>query len=234
MAFLRPIMKAGRRLRAKSGVWSMRNFTWTVVRWWLNVHIGLAIHPDILEIDLGLFWSNSSGTKISMWMRATQKLSGKSIGNTVKHSSHESCQRTRRHSLHPTWQAYCPIPLLNSQELELETSSLVSWAILDWIQLHCLWLVGTFMISIFFLFQRVLLWLIWMSAASETASELNYLTTENTIHILAVSETHLDATVLDTEVSIDGYNMFRRDRNKHGGGIALYRQHCALISCQIV
>ena len=73
-----------------------------------------------------------------------------------------------------------------------------------------------------------------MSAASETASELNYLTTENTIHILAVSETHLDATVLDTEVSIDGYNMFRRDRNKHGGGIALYRQHCALISCQIV
>ena len=37
-----------------------------------------------------------------------------------------------------------------------------------------------------------------------------------------VSETHLDATVLDMEVSIDGYNVFRRDRNKHGGGIALY------------
>lgn len=52
--------------------------------------------------------------------------------------------------------------------------------------------------------------------------ELNYLTTENTIHILAVSETHLDATVLDKEISIDGYNIFRRDRNKHGGGIALY------------
>jgi len=52
--------------------------------------------------------------------------------------------------------------------------------------------------------------------------ELNYLITENTIHILAVSETHLDDTVLDTEISIDGYNIFRRDRNKHGGGIALY------------
>ena len=36
--------------------------------------------------------------------------------------------------------------------------------------------------------------------------ELNYPTTENTFHILAVSETHLDSTVLDTEVSTDGYN----------------------------
>lgn len=52
--------------------------------------------------------------------------------------------------------------------------------------------------------------------------ELNYLITENTIHILAVSETYLDATVLDTEISIDGYNIFRRDKNKHRGGIALY------------
>ena len=52
--------------------------------------------------------------------------------------------------------------------------------------------------------------------------ELNYLIKENTIHILAISETHLDATVLDTEISIDGYNIFRKDRDKHGGGIALY------------
>ena len=52
--------------------------------------------------------------------------------------------------------------------------------------------------------------------------ELNYLTQQNTIHILAVSETHLDVTVHDAEVSIDGYNIFRRDRNTHGGGIAIY------------
>lgn len=52
--------------------------------------------------------------------------------------------------------------------------------------------------------------------------ELNYLITVNNIHILAISETHLDATVLDTEVTIDGYNIFRRDSDKHGGGIALY------------
>lgn len=35
--------------------------------------------------------------------------------------------------------------------------------------------------------------------------ELNYLIKGNTIHILAISETHLDANVLDTEISIDGY-----------------------------
>ena len=43
-----------------------------------------------------------------------------------------------------------------------------------------------------------------------------YIHKENTINFLAVSETHLDDTVLDTEISIDGYNIFRRDRNKHG------------------
>ncbi len=32
--------------------------------------------------------------------------------------------------------------------------------------------------------------------------ELNYLITENNTHILAISETHLDATVLDTEMAI--------------------------------
>lgn len=60
-----------------------------------------------------------------------------------------------------------------------------------------------------------------MSAASEIRY-MNYLITENNIHILAILETHLDATVLDTEVSIDGYNIFRRDRDKHGSGIALH------------
>jgi len=61
-----------------------------------------------------------------------------------------------------------------------------------------------------------------LDVCSIRKKELNYLIKENSIHILAISETHLDATVFDTEISIDGYNVFRRDRNKHGGGIALY------------
>lgn len=44
----------------------------------------------------------------------------------------------------------------------------------------------------------------------------------NSIHILALSETHLDSTFSDAEVKVDGYRLFRRDRNKHGGGIAFY------------
>lgn len=33
--------------------------------------------------------------------------------------------------------------------------------------------------------------------------ELNYLITDNTIHVLAVSETHVHAAVLDMEICID-------------------------------
>lgn len=44
------------------------------------------------------------------------------------------------------------------------------------------------------------------------------------LHILAVSETHLDSTFEDAELSIQGYNFFRRDRNKFGGGVACYIQ----------
>lgn len=47
--------------------------------------------------------------------------------------------------------------------------------------------------------------------------ELNHLMSENNMHILAVSETHLDANILDVAVFIDGFNIFRRDRNKRGG-----------------
>ena len=35
----------------------------------------------------------------------------------------------------------------------------------------------------------------------------------NNLHILAVSETHLDSTFEDTSVMIDGYNIYRKDRN---------------------
>ncbi len=40
--------------------------------------------------------------------------------------------------------------------------------------------------------------------------------------ILAVSETWLSDVVSDTQVSIGGYSLFRKDRNRNGGGIALY------------
>ena len=41
----------------------------------------------------------------------------------------------------------------------------------------------------------------------------------NNIHFLTLSETCHDSDVLDSELSIDGYCLFRTDeRNKNGGG----------------
>ena len=40
--------------------------------------------------------------------------------------------------------------------------------------------------------------------------------------VIGVTESKLDATVLDGEVNIDGYEVIRSDRNRHGGGVACY------------
>ena len=52
--------------------------------------------------------------------------------------------------------------------------------------------------------------------------ELCSLVESNNIHILAISETHLESSLDDSEVAIHGYNLFRRDRDKNGGGVAIY------------
>jgi hypothetical protein len=44
------------------------------------------------------------------------------------------------------------------------------------------------------------------------------------IDILTVSETTLDNTFDDTVVAIHGYNIYRKDRNASGGGVAVYIQ----------
>ena len=42
--------------------------------------------------------------------------------------------------------------------------------------------------------------------------------------VFAVSETWLDSTVADSEIAIDGYDVYRRDRSNdvRGGGVCLY------------
>ena len=51
--------------------------------------------------------------------------------------------------------------------------------------------------------------------------EVESLLMTNNVHILAISETHLDETC-DEELMVHGYNIYRRDRNIHGGGVAFY------------
>lgn len=45
------------------------------------------------------------------------------------------------------------------------------------------------------------------------------------IQLLAISETHLDDTFKDKVLLIQGCNIFRRDRNAYGGGVAVYVQN---------
>ena len=53
-------------------------------------------------------------------------------------------------------------------------------------------------------------------------------------HILALSETWLDSSVGDSEVHIPGYTLFKFDRNRNGGGVAVYctvTLPCSELSC---
>ena len=40
--------------------------------------------------------------------------------------------------------------------------------------------------------------------------------------VIAVSETWLDSSIQDGEVGLSGYYIYRRDRNRHGGGVCLF------------
>ena len=55
-------------------------------------------------------------------------------------------------------------------------------------------------------------------------NEINNLLTSNNIPILAISVAHLGNSFDDTAVAIQGHNIYRRDRNAYGGGVAVYIQ----------
>ena len=47
----------------------------------------------------------------------------------------------------------------------------------------------------------------------------------NDIHIMAISETHLDASFENIELAVEGYTLCRKDISRYGGGVALYVQN---------
>ena len=55
--------------------------------------------------------------------------------------------------------------------------------------------------------------------------EIDRIIRDNSINIFAISETHLDDSFDDSCISINGFNVFRKDRNKFGGGVAIYIQN---------
>ena len=52
--------------------------------------------------------------------------------------------------------------------------------------------------------------------------ELRAYMTSGPIDILAINKTKLDQSVLDSQDSNPNYNLERYDRNRNGGGVALY------------
>ena len=52
--------------------------------------------------------------------------------------------------------------------------------------------------------------------------EVKYIAKRTNATIIGISESKLDKTVLDGELKIDGYDLIRSDRNRHGGGVACY------------
>ena len=52
--------------------------------------------------------------------------------------------------------------------------------------------------------------------------ELKLLFEGKPVDVISINETRLDNTVDDPEMSIPGYDLFRKDRSSNGGGVALY------------
>ena len=52
--------------------------------------------------------------------------------------------------------------------------------------------------------------------------EIEVLIRENKIDIFAINETKLDSKTKDEQVSVEGYNILRCDRNSYRGGVAIY------------
>ena len=52
--------------------------------------------------------------------------------------------------------------------------------------------------------------------------QFRYFLKEKQFDIICLNETLLDETINDHEVNIEGYDIVRKDRNRNGGGVAIY------------
>jgi exonuclease III len=52
--------------------------------------------------------------------------------------------------------------------------------------------------------------------------EIRIILINHPFDILAINETKLDSTISDSKIYINGYIFIRKDRNRNGGGVALF------------
>ena len=52
--------------------------------------------------------------------------------------------------------------------------------------------------------------------------EIEVLVVENKIDIIAINETKLESNIDNLRVALNDFSLLRCDRNRHGGGVAMY------------
>lgn len=62
--------------------------------------------------------------------------------------------------------------------------------------------------------------------------EFRYTFVNSDIDVICVSETWFSESLPDSLINLNGYNVFRVDRVKHGGGVAIYAKNC--LNCKVI
>ena len=50
----------------------------------------------------------------------------------------------------------------------------------------------------------------------------NFVCLDNSFDVILITETHLENSIDSIEINIEGFQLFRKDRNRSGGGVAIY------------
>ena len=60
---------------------------------------------------------------------------------------------------------------------------------------------------------------------TKNIDELRSILLNNDVHVCALNETRLDKDIDNSEINVHGYTIVRKDRNRNGGGVAIYVQN---------
>ena len=60
--------------------------------------------------------------------------------------------------------------------------------------------------------------------------EIQLILSDINFDILGITETHLSEDVSNEWISINNYNLARKDRDRHGGGVLIYYKECLTIN----
>ena len=71
-----------------------------------------------------------------------------------------------------------------------------------------------------------------VNSLTKHIDELKVFMANKPLDVLAINESKLDLVDSDRLVNLEGYNIIRRDRNKHGGGVCFYLRNTITFSRQ--